>query len=303
MTDKEKFNKICSVLDLDKDTVKDVSRAVCCADMLYGESHRPLDYDAFLNEELPKVQMLRVYIDTILICTDDNSYLLTCPSSAQVAKLAGCHLRSEGYSEEAECLRILNELLEQSAGGAGEKLKGVQRLYGAAVDLLSSRKRTNYTTQEDLLPVLDKLIAEIRPKVSKKRLGGTSGAFARKFIEVSDQEEGLDEFISHFYQSLIRFAFVCADDSFRISPVIAVSRARELSGRLSIPVHGISCIPGSTPASEILYGVFKTGSNYPLVEKDLYKVLVIISRFVNEHPLSDEDVKKRVEGMDDGQKV
>lgn len=295
MTDKEKFNKICSVLDLGDDTIRDVSRAVCCADMLYGESHRPLDYDAFLNEELPKVQMLRVYIDTILICTDDNSYLLTCPSSAQVAKLAGCRLRSEGYSEEAECLRILNELLEQSVGGAGGKLRYLQDLYETAVDLLSSRKRTNYTTQEDLLPVLDNLIAAVRPKVSEKRLRGTSEAFVRKFIEVSDQEEGLDEFISHFYQSLIRFAFVCADDSFRISPVISVSRARELSGRLSIPVHGISCMTGSTPASEILYGVFKTGSNYPLIEKEMYKVLLIISRFVNEHPLSDEHVKNRME--------
>lgn len=116
---KEKYLKVLERLDLPDESVKDVNRAICCADYLFGDNPQSLDYDLFVAESLPEVQMMRVYVDTLLICIGEGGYPLTCPSSEKVARLSGHNLRTRGYADADECIKIMDDLV--ASGGEFEE--------------------------------------------------------------------------------------------------------------------------------------------------------------------------------------
>lgn len=137
----EKYIAYCEKHKLQAINLRGIVVALVESDYLHGTNEKTIDIDSFMAsddeawvkyrnylgvdfkstncEGLPDVQKLRLMCDSLYLFLkylslddfDSASIHLTSEASTKVASLMGINLQSDGYSDEAECMRVLDSLL------------------------------------------------------------------------------------------------------------------------------------------------------------------------------------------------
>lgn len=131
----DKFNKVISHYNLSETSIKDLGRAVCVSDMLYGSNDKQLSVKRLANsgvdifkslsqskaEPLPDVQVMRVMCDTLyfalLIEKGSGMNKIGIHLTSEASNYIGKGIRkngqildpgSKGYSDMDECQKVLD---------------------------------------------------------------------------------------------------------------------------------------------------------------------------------------------------
>lgn len=158
----EIVQRVIENYDIKPVPLSDIGTAIVEADYLHGTNEKRLNIDLYLHdndtfwsewlnltstgkrsgtEVLPRVQQIRVIVDSLLICMklkdkDIGDAVLTMPSSKVVANIFGLNMPSLDYPDEDECMRILESICppeKPKASGVIERLLAFPSEFGGTI--------------------------------------------------------------------------------------------------------------------------------------------------------------------------
>lgn len=175
-------------------TLSSILIALVESDYLHGSNSQFMDIDKFLNKddkewveilnftgvviepkrqsiELPRVQKLRLLCDSLLIALKFNKVDLsncidlhyTIETSNKVGNMLGISFHPQGYSDEADCLRILDELSKVGKSSYGRLKSTIKR------HLVNSNEYYNFKGLGSKKLVLPECTKEVFDKYDKLR--------------------------------------------------------------------------------------------------------------------------------------
>lgn len=200
MMELDKLVSSCiSKYNVDVNSLRDISFALCFADRLDGTNQKELDCDRFIASSssefnnvlkllkiepktnglnpLPRVQFERIVSDSLSILLNDkvSDLRLSSKSASLVAKVLGIKMESDDYFDEASCEQNL------------KKLQGIAELNGSV---------------QKVLKILKTLGVPLPNGVSELPLGYNLGEYANSFREIDksvfDEGKFIEDMNNHF---------------------------------------------------------------------------------------------------------